>query len=264
MKKLFIFLLACTTLTIAANAQEVLKKSKDGVYRQVKYKEGEKPVQDNPFEVYKVLYTNKVTNNTYLFHLDLFDVSYLDLFDVKSQEKIVGNFILRETSSEMEILEADKNSFVNRWVCDILHKTIKYGEVVNEYYSKKFKATKAYKNFKKVFTEKPKKNNWYHGVWKLQTDAAVVYKIYGNKHRITVTLANGKAEGRVDTFEIMKNGSTMEDGNPCYFSWSSPDSYQLSYFLNDVRFYEDYNRSSIEEFENDLIRILGVTPCFVR
>ncbi len=200
------------------------------------------------------MYNNKDTKNTYLFHLDL--------YNMVSQNKLIDAFIIRECSSEMEILEADKNSFVNRWICDMRHRTIKYGEVVNEYYSKKHKKTKLYKKFKSVFTEKPKKNNLYHGVWKLQTDKAVTYKIYGNKHRITVTLANGKAIGRIDTFEIMKNNSTLEDGNTCYFSWNSPDTYQLSYYINDNIFYENYKRSSIEEFESELIQILGMTPCF--
>ncbi len=256
MKKLFIFILACAGLTIAVNAQEALKECKEGVYRQVKYKVGEKPIEDYPFEVYKILYNNKDTQNTYLFHLDLFDVF--------SQNKAIPTFIIRECSSEMKIMDTDKKSFVNRWVCNMLHKTIKYGEVVDEYYSKKHKKTESYKKFKKVFTEKPKKNNWFHGVWKMKTDEAVVYKIYGNKHRISVFIANGKAQGRVDTFEIMKNGSTKENGNPCYFSWSSPDTYQLSYYINDYIFYEDYRRSSIEEFEKELIQILGATPCFVR
>lgn len=256
MKKLFIFILACTTLTIAVNAQEILKKCDDGVYRQTEYKRGEKPVEDYPFEVYKILYTNKIMRNTYLFHFDLYSTI--------SQDKVIPTFILRECSSEMDVIEVDKKNFVNKWVCDMLHRTIEYGEVVNEYYSKKFKKTDAYKKFVKVFTEKPKKNNWYHGVWKLQTDEAVIYKIYGNKHRITVTLADGKAQGRIDTFEIMKNGSTLEDGNPCYFSWSTPDTYQLSYYIDGIIFYENYRRSSIEEFENELIHILGVTPCFIR
>lgn len=249
MKKLFILILACTGLAIAANAQEALKGCKEGVYRQIRYKVGEKPTEDYPFQVYKVLYNNEDTQNTYLFHLDLFDII--------SQNKKISSFIIRDSSSEMQIVEANKKSFVNRWVCDMAHKTIRYGEVVDEHYSQRHKATDSYKNFKKIFTKKPKKNNWYHGVWKLQIDKAVIYKIYGNNHRITVTLANGTAQGRVDTFEIMKNGSTMEDGNPCYFSWSSPDSYQLSYYINGYIFYENYKRSSIEEFEKELIQTLG-------
>lgn len=281
MKKLFIFILACTTLTIAANAQEMLKKCENGVYKCVKYKIGDKPIEDYPFEVYKILHTNENTQNTYLFHLDLYSVierpvlppppagvsreDYISQCKENPfQYKEIPLFILRETSSELEIMEAEKKGFVNRWVCDMAHRTIKYGEVVNEHFSKKHKASKIYKKFKKVFTEKPKKNNWFHGVWKLQTDQVVIYKIYGNKHRITVTLANGKAQGRIDTFEIMKNGSTLENGNACYFSWSTPDTYQLSYYINNNIFYEDYRRSSIEEFEQELIQILGVTPCFVR
>ena len=251
MKKLFILILACTGLTIAANAQEALKECKEGVYRQVRYKVGEKPAEDYPFQVYKILHNTKGTQDTYLFHLDLFDII--------SQNKRIASFIIRESNSGMQIVEANKKSFVNRWVCNMAHKTIRYGEVVDEYYSQKHKATESYKNLKKIFTEKPKKNNWYHGVWRLQTDVAVVYKIYGNNHRITVTLANGKAQGRVDTLELMKNGSTLEDGNPCYFSWSSPDTYQLSYYINGYIFYENYKRSSFEEFEKELIQALGAT-----
>lgn len=251
MKKLFILILACTGLTIAANAQEALKECKEGVYRQVRYKVGEKSTEDYPFQVYKILHNTKGTQDTYLFHLDLFDII--------SQNKRIASFIIRESNSGMQIVEANKKSFVNRWVCNMAHKTIRYGEVVDEYYSQKHKATESYKNFKKIFTEKPQKNNWYHGVWRLQTDVAVVYKIYGNNHRITVTLANGKALGRVDTLELMENGSTLEDGNPCYFSWSSPDTYQLSYYINGYIFYENYKRSSFEEFEKELIQALGAT-----
>ena len=137
------------------------------------------------------------------------------------------------------------------------HRTIEYGTVVNEYYTKKFKPSTVYKEIEKVFKTKPSKKNAYLGVWKCKTyNADTYYKIYGEKYRVGMHIRRNDAQGSIETVEYLKDKTTIEGGNPCDIRWTSPDSYTLFYQWNGNTIGEIWERSSMEELGEDFNRVV--------
>lgn len=230
---------------------------KPGVYRQTQYKQGDQPVEDYPFEVYKkVIGTDTVDVSDDVKKIVLKAVQ-MDVYAAKGQNNtMVPCFLI--TNPQLNVIEAGKKVFTNRWVCDMYsHKTIKHGTIVNEYYTKKFKPSIVYKEIEKVFKTKPSKKNAYLGVWKCKNyNADTYYKIYGEKYRVGMHIRRNDAQGRIETVEYLKDKTTIEGGNPCDIRWTSPDSYTLFYQWNGNTIGEIWERSSMEELGEDFNRVV--------
>lgn len=230
---------------------------KPGVYRQIQYKQGDQPVEDYPFEVYKkVIGTDTVDVSDDVKKIVLKAVQ-MDVYAAKGQNNtMVPCFLI--TNPQLNVIEAGKKVFTNRWVCDMYsHKTIKHGTIVNEYYTKKFKPSTVYKEIEKVFKTKPSKKNAYLGVWKCKNyNADTYYKIYGEKYRVGMHIRRNDAQGSIETVEYLKDKATIEGGNPCDIRWTSPDSYTLFYQWNGNTIGEIWERSSMEELGEDFNRVV--------
>lgn len=231
---------------------------KPGVYRQTQYKRGDQPVEDYPFEVYKKVFgTDTVDVNDDIKKIVLKAVQ-MEVYVAEGQNNIkVPCFLI--TNPQLNVIEAGKKGFTNRWVCDMYsHKTIKHGTVVNEYYTKKFKPSTIYKEIEKVFKTKPSKKNAYLGVWKCKNyNADTYYKIYGEKYRVgSMRIGRNDARGSIETVEYLKDKTTIEGGNPCDIKWTSPDCYTLSYQWKGNTVSEIWERSSMEELVENFRKVV--------
>lgn len=231
---------------------------KPGVYRQTQYKRGDQPVEDYPFEVYKKVFgTDTVDVNDDIKKIVLKAVQ-MEVYVAEGQNNIkVPCFLI--TNPQLNVIEAGKKVFTNRWVCDMYsHKTIKHGTVVNEYYTKKFKPSTIYKEIEKVFKTKPSKKNAYLGVWKYKNyNADTYYKIYGEKYRVgSMRIGRNDARGSIETVEYLKDKTTIEGGNPCDIKWTSPDCYTLSYQWKGNAVSEIWERSSMEELVENFRKVV--------
>lgn len=230
---------------------------KPGVYRQTQYKRGDQPVEDYPFEVYKKVFgTDTVVVGDDIKKM-LVKAVQMDVYAAKGQNNtMVPCFLI--TNPQLNVIEAGKKVFTNRWVCDMYsHKTIKHGTIVNEYYTKKFKPSTVYKEIEKVFKTKPSKKNAYLGVWKCKNyNADTYYKIYGEKYRVGMHIRRNDAQGSIETVEYLKDKNTIEGGNPCDIRWTSPDCYTLSYQWKGNTVSEIWERSSMEELGENFNRVV--------
>ena len=230
---------------------------KVGVYKQKQYKRGDLPVEDFPFEIYKKVFgTDTIDVNDDIKKIQIKAVQ-MDVYNAKGQNNVmVPCFLI--TNPQLNVIEVNKNGFTNKWVCDMpSHRTIEYGTVVNEYYTKKFKPSPVYKEIEKVFKTKPSKKNAYLGVWKCKNYAAgTYYKIYGKKYRVGLHIRRNNAQGSIETVEYLKDKTTLEGGNPCAIRWNGPDSYALFYQWNGNVFSEMWERSSMEELGEDFNRVV--------
>lgn len=230
---------------------------KPGVYRQIQYKQGDQPVEDYPFEVYKkVIGTDTVDVSDDVKKIVLKAVQ-VEFYTAQGQNNImVPCFLISQAKSN--IIEAGKKGFTNKWVCDMYnHITIEYGTVVNEYYSKKFKPSPVYEEMEKAFKTKPNKKNAFLGVWKCKNYTTdTYYKIYGEKYRVGMHIRRNDAQGSIESVEYLKDKTTLEGGNPCDIRWTSPDSYTLFYQWNGNTIGEIWERSSMEELGEDFNRVV--------
>lgn len=230
---------------------------KPGVYRQTQYKRGDQPVEDYPFEVYKKVFgTDTVVVGDNIKKM-LVKAVQMDVYAAKGQNNtMVPCFLI--TNPQLNVIEAGKKVFTNKWVCDMYsHKTIKHGTVVNEYYTKKFKPSTVYKEIEKVFNTKLSKKNAYLGVWKMKSNSNVTYyKIYGENYRVSMRIGRNDARGSIETVEYLKDKTTIEGGNPCDIRWTSPDSYTLSYQWKGNTVSEIWERSSMEELGENFNRVV--------
>lgn len=222
----------------------------DGIYRMTAYKRGENAIEKYPFDVYKVITTDSCDeSNEYKTY-----VLQLEFFEVKQNNKSVPTFIL--SSSTIDVVEANKNGFLNKWVCNMSnHRTIEKGTIVMEYYKKEFEPSRNFEIFHQIFTEKKKKdNNIFSGFWKRKDANGTTYKIYGNEYRMMFHITNYyRIGGSMETFEYNKNGKvTKEGGNRCDIKWKTPNSYTLTYKQSGKTFHEDWERSDFEEFKKEL------------
>lgn len=230
---------------------------KPGVYRQTQYKQGDQPVEDYPFEVYKKVFGTDTVDVSDDVKKIVLKAVQMDVYAAKGQNNtMVPCFLI--TNPQLNVIEAGKKVFTNRWVCDMYsHKTIKHGTIVNEYYTKKFKPSTVYKEIEKVFKTKPSKKNAYLGVWKCKNyNADTYYKIYGEKYRVGMHIRRNDAQGSIESVEYLKDKTTLEGGNPCDIRWTSPDSYTLFYQWNGNTIGEIWERSSMEELGEDFNRVV--------
>lgn len=230
---------------------------KPGVYRQTQYKRGDQPVEDYPFEVYKKFFGTDTVDVSDDVKKIVLKAVQMDVYAAKGQNNtMVPCFLI--TNPQLNVIEAGKKVFTNRWVCDMYsHKTIKHGTIVNEYYTKKFKPSTVYKEIEKVFKTKPSKKNAYLGVWKCKNyNADTYYKIYGEKYRVGMHIRRNDAQGSIETVEYLKDKTTIEGGNPCDIRWTSPDSYTLFYQWNGNVIGETWERSSMEELGEDFRKVV--------
>ena len=123
-----------------------------------------------------------------------------------------------------------------------------------------FDQTINFKLFSKIFIDKPKTKNHFHGVWKLKNDEIKMYKIYGDTYRLLMGINAHGAFGQIETLQIIDNNNTLENENKCNFSWESSDSYQVSFNYNNSTQHKIWERSSMEELESDILHTLGVAP----
>lgn len=230
---------------------------KPGVYRQTQYKQGDQPVEDYPFEVYKKVFGTDTVDVSDDVKKIVVKAVQMDVYNVTfSNNTTVPHFLI--TNPQLNVIETGKKGFTNRWVCDMYyHKTIKHGTIVNEYYTKKFKPSTVYKEIEKVFKTKPSKKNAYLGVWKCKNyNADTYYKIYGEKYRVGMHIRQNDAQGSIETVEYLKDKTTIEGGNPCDIRWTSPDSYTLFYQWNGNTIGEIWERSSMEELGENFNRVV--------
>lgn len=230
---------------------------KPGVYRQTQYKRGDQPVEDYPFEVYKKVFGTDTVDVSDDVKKIVLKAVQMDVYAAKGQNNtMVPCFLI--TNPQLNVIEAGKKVFTNRWVCDMYyHKTIKHGTIVNEYYTKKFKPSTVYKEIEKVFKTKPSKKNAYLGVWKMKSNLnSTYYKIYGENYRVSMHIGRNDAQGSIETVEYLKDKTTLEGGNPCDIKWTSPDSYTLFYQWNGNTIGEIWERSSMEELGENFNRVV--------
>jgi hypothetical protein len=230
---------------------------KPGVYRQTQYKRGDQPVEDYPFEVYKKVFGTDTVDVSDDVKKIVLKAVQMDVYAAKGQNNtMVPCFLI--TNPQLNVIEAGKKGFTNKWVCDMYnHITIEYGTVVNEYYSKKFKPSPVYEEMEKAFKTKPNKKNAFLGVWKCKNYTTdTYYKIYGEKYRVGMHIRRNDAQGSIESVEYLKDKTTLEGGNPCDIRWTSPDSYTLFYQWNGNTIGEIWERSSMEELGEDFNRVV--------
>lgn len=179
---------------------------KPGIYKQVRYKIGDKPVENYPFENYKV------SDGETIWQIDVVNF-YPYVFWLRS----IGLSNLQDYTD---------STFTNLWVCDMSHKTIPTGETVLEYFDKNFSLHPKLKALQEILggTQVEAKNN-IQGVWRLVAEDTEKYRIYTEGFLLDLLIARDEQnhiysiEGRVYNAKYNEDSLILDDISGCTFEF---------------------------------------------
>ena len=178
---------------------------KPGIYKQVRYKIGDKPVENYPFENYKV------SDGETIWQIDVVNI-YPYVFWLRS----LGLTDLQEYTD---------STFTNLWVCDWPHKTIPMGETVLEYFDKNVSLPPKLQALVEILggTQVEAKNN-IQGVWRLVAEDTEKYRIYTEGFLLDLMIVRDaqehiifRVEGSVYNVKDNENSLILVDISGCAF-----------------------------------------------
>lgn len=214
-------------------------KLREGVYKQTRYQAEGMPIQDNPFEVYKIVKS-----------IGTVQMEFLRLNPL--------NFIIFPVNVALEdVLESTESSFDYRWVCNIQnHKTIAFGTPVREHYDTKFKdVANLPRLFRALSGRVPTSDTSLIGVWRRNDSSAYheYYKVYTSEYCYTIEMVRNredtrkieKAYGWQLSVQYLSDDETIENGNSCQINWTNSTSYDLTYLSNGNAMTESWEISTL-------------------
>ena len=208
---------------------------KPGIYKQVRYKIGDKPVENYPFEVYKV------SDGETIWQIDIMNV-YPYVFWLRP----LGLTDLQEYTD---------STFTNLWVCDMSHKTIPMGATVLEYYDKNVSLPPKLKALAEILggTQVETKNN-IQGVWRLIAEDTEKYRIYTEGFRLDLTIARYEPDhviysidGRVYNVKHNEDSLILDDISGCTFEFLDKERVIITNPELGKGVYELFKRSKLPE-----------------
>ena len=195
------FFLAFALLTMSF--QSGYAQITPGIYKQVQYKVGEKPLEECPFHVYKI------SNGQEIWQIDV--LNYNPFF-----------YMLRPLGLT-DLKEHTDSTFTNLWVCDMdNHTLIRRDEKVLEYYSKNFTyLPQMYDMVELLGMKKLKGKHKLVGTWKSIHEGVEVYVVYSENAKVTLQVTRDEqkkiSEIRGDVLQVRyhSDAKITEGDNDC-------------------------------------------------
>lgn len=210
--------------------KDIIKK---GVYKHVQYKRGDLPIEKVPFDIYKLLSgdIDTLQLNDNLISIEN-KAKQMDIYTTKYKDVEIVNFVI--ANSKLDVIDQGKKGFINRWVCDMKnHRTIPYGTLVKEVFRKDVQPSKAFKEIRKVFIQKPIKDIPIIGAWKLKGENSKQIYVYGKEHMIVLNEKYDSRQGNFYKGTIDKLEYTKENQfkvRDCLFNikWLGLDNFTMT------------------------------------
>lgn len=227
MKRL-LFAFAVALFSIAGMAQV-----EDGIYRQFQYKQGDGPVEDYPFQVFKIV------NGENVWQLEIINANP---YTYLVRPLALGN-----------VVDHSADTFTTEWLCDVpYHKTLKLGEKVTEYWSKAVNIDNRITELAKVL-QRPDAKKGLYGSWKLENSQGEIYKVYGKDYLVHFFVGRGEDgsmdgfQGWVRTVSRPSKTASIENGDRCDIKFTDKNHLELTYYVNGQPMTEKWTRTSIPQ-----------------